>query len=70
MINKLDSDFEVCHFVGLSGVGGVQRNFSEYMKLEIISGNEYKHTIYTLGRVDDHVILPFLTLAKNRISVV
>jgi glycosyltransferase involved in cell wall biosynthesis len=52
MTNKLDSDIRVCHFVGLSGVGGVQRNFSEYMKLEIITGNEYKHTVYTLGTVD------------------
>jgi glycosyltransferase involved in cell wall biosynthesis len=53
MTNKSDSDVKVCHFVGLSGVGGVQRNFSEYMKLEIINGNEYKHTIYTIGKVDD-----------------
>jgi len=53
MTNKLDSDIRVCHFVGLSGVGGVQRNFSEYMKLEISSGNKHKHTIYTIGKVDD-----------------
>ena len=74
MINKLDSDFEVCHFVGLSGVGGVQRNFSEYMKLEIISDNEYRHTIYTLGRVDDQYqfstnILNILEL-KNLLSLI
>jgi glycosyltransferase involved in cell wall biosynthesis len=53
MTRKLDSDVRVCHFVGLSGVGGVQKNFSEYMKLEIINSNEYKHTIYTIGKVDD-----------------
>ena len=52
MTNKLDSGVRVCHFVGLSGVGGVQRNFSEYIKLEIISGNKHKHTIYTMGKVD------------------
>ena len=74
MTNKLDSDIRVCHFVGLSGVGGVQRNFSEYMKLEIISGNEYKHTIYTLGRVDDQYqfstnILNILEL-KNLLSLI
>ena len=74
MINKLDSDFEVCHFVGLSGVGGVQRNFSEYMKLEIISDNEYRHTIYTLGRVDDQYqfstnILNILEL-RNLVSLI
>ena len=74
MTNKLDSDVRVCHFVGLSGVGGVQRNFSEYMKLEIISGNEYKHTIYTLGRVDDQYqfstnILNILEL-RNLVSLI
>ncbi|MBT5400134.1 glycosyltransferase family 4 protein [bacterium] len=74
MTNKLDSDIRVCHFVGLSGVGGVQRNFSEYMKLEIISGNEYKHTVYTLGTVDDQYqfstnILNILEL-KNLLSLI
>ena len=74
MTNKLDSDIRVCHFVGLSGVGGVQRNFSEYMKLEIISDNEYRHTIYTLGRVDDQYqfstnILNILEL-KNLLSLI
>lgn len=51
---NLDLDFKVSHFVGLSGVGGVQRNFSEYMKLEIKDGNHNKHKIYTLGKVDTH----------------
>ena len=74
MTNKLDSGVRVCHFVGLSGVGGVQRNFSEYMKLEIISGNEYKHTVYTLGTVDDQYqfstnILNILEL-KNLLSLI
>ena len=74
MTNKLDSNVRVCHFVGLSGVGGVQRNFSEYMKLEIISGNRYKHTIYTLGKVDDQYKLPTNILnileLRNLISLI
>ena len=44
----------VSHFVGLSGVGGVQRNFSEYInnksKSELDDG--LSHKIYTLGTVD------------------
>ena len=74
MINKLDSKVRVCHFVGLSGVGGVQRSFSEYMKLESINGNKYKHTVYTLGRVDEQYqfstdILNILEL-KNLVSLI
>jgi glycosyltransferase involved in cell wall biosynthesis len=52
MKKKIDTEFRVSHFVGLSGVGGVQRNFSEYMKLEITNGNESTHKIYTIGDVD------------------
>jgi glycosyltransferase involved in cell wall biosynthesis len=52
MKNKIDTELRVSHFVGLTGVGGVQRNFSEYMKLEITNGNESKHKIYTIGEVD------------------
>lgn len=52
MKNKLGSELRVSHFVGLTGVGGVQRNFSEYMRLEISNGNENKHKIYTIGDVD------------------
>ena len=49
-----EKKLEISHYVGLSGVGGVQRNFSEYMKLEIKDGNHNKHKIYTLGKVDTH----------------
>jgi len=51
-IDKLNSDIRISHFVGLSGVGGVQKNFSEYIKLEITNGNSRKHKVYTIGKVD------------------
>lgn len=45
---------EVSHFVGLSGVGGVQRNFVEYINNQHISGvnDTVQHKVYTLGCVD------------------
>ena len=45
---------EVSHFVGLSGVGGVQRNFVEYINNQSISelDNTIRHKVYTLGEVD------------------
>ena len=51
-IDKLNSDIRISLFVGLSGVGGVQKNFSEYIKLEITNGNSRKHKVYTIGKVD------------------
>jgi glycosyltransferase involved in cell wall biosynthesis len=43
----------VSHFVGLSGIGGVQRNFMEYINNKNVSGfdNGLSHKIYTLGNV-------------------
>ena len=56
--NLLDRDLEVSHFVGLSGIGGVQRIFFEYIKLEILNGKGKKHTIYTIGSVDSQYKIP------------
>jgi glycosyltransferase involved in cell wall biosynthesis len=44
----------VSHFVGLSGIGGVQRNFMEYINNKNVSGLDsgLSHKIYTLGVVD------------------
>jgi glycosyltransferase involved in cell wall biosynthesis len=44
----------ISHFVGLSGVGGVQRNFFEYINNQAMLGrdNRFIHKIYTLGKVD------------------
>ena len=44
----------VSHFVGLSGVGGVQRNFVEYINSRTVleSDSSFFHKIYTLGSVD------------------
>ena len=51
--------YEIIHFVGLSGIGGVQRNFSEY--IDTISSDDklFNHKVYTLGSVDDQYNLPF-----------
>ena len=49
---------EVSHFVGLSGVGGVQRNFVEYINHQDLLNSRFKHKIYTLGKVDLQYQLP------------
>ena len=43
---------QVSHFVGLSGVGGVQRNFVEYINNQVALDNRLLHKVYTLGKVD------------------
>jgi len=43
---------QVSHFVGLRGVGGVQKNFIEYLKDVKIRPSKFKHVIYTLGGID------------------
>jgi len=45
---------KISHFVGLSGIGGVQRNFVEYINNQITSESdgEFLHKVYTLGDVD------------------
>jgi len=57
---------EVSHFVGLSGVGGVQRNFVEYINNQSISelDNTIRHKVYTLGEVDSQY-----ELLENFLSV-
>jgi glycosyltransferase involved in cell wall biosynthesis len=47
------SNIQISHFVGLSGIGGVQRNFMEYMNNNATSGldNNLSHKVYTLGNV-------------------
>ena len=49
---------QVSHYVGLSGVGGVQRNFVEYMEFELKQETNYKHKVYTNGKVDSQYNLP------------
>ena len=48
----------VSHFVGLSGVGGVQRNFVEYINNQTTSSNSLSHKVYTLGEVDSQYKIP------------
>ncbi len=52
---------QISHFVGLSGIGGVQRNFLEYINHQIVSGSKLKHKVYTLGVVDLQYQLPIDT---------
>jgi glycosyltransferase involved in cell wall biosynthesis len=53
-----DKTLEISHFVGLSGIGGVQRMFFEYIELEINNRKSDKHTIYTAGKVDSQYKIP------------
>lgn len=49
MTNRL---IRVSHYVGLSGIGGVQRNFVEYLNYALEADEYLKHKVYTLGSVD------------------
>jgi glycosyltransferase involved in cell wall biosynthesis len=43
---------QISHFVGLSGIGGVQRNFVEYIVNAQSKHDKFKHRLYTIGGVD------------------
>jgi len=47
--NKNQGENRVSHFVSLNGIGGVQKNFTEYIES---SSSNFKHTVYTLGEID------------------
>ena len=60
-----EANYRISHFVGLSGVGGVQKNFSEYIKMEISNGNEYKHKIEQLVNAQKKFITTVISDAKK-----
>jgi glycosyltransferase involved in cell wall biosynthesis len=49
---------EISHFVGLSGIGGVQRNFIEYLDFVNSNKDGFRHKVYTFGKVDLQYKLP------------
>jgi glycosyltransferase involved in cell wall biosynthesis len=44
----------IAHFIGLSGIGGVQSNFIEYMRDIELHPSKYHHKVYTIGSIDAH----------------
>ena len=58
----------VSHFVGLSGIGGVQSNFVEYMKHIKLHPSKYEHKVYTIGSIDSHYELDNDVLDIRKIS--
>jgi len=60
----------VSHFVGLSGIGGVQKNFSDYIKDQITINSKVIHKVYTMGSVDYQYELPInIYNIKNPINL-
>jgi len=45
------SHFKIVHVIGLRGIGGVQKNFCEY--IDTIDNQSKNHTVVTWGEVDD-----------------
>ncbi len=43
----------VNHYVGLSGIGGVQKNFIDYYIYTTTTESQYKHKVFTRGVVDE-----------------
>jgi len=55
MSNKV---IHVSHYLGLTGVGGVQSNFVEYLENALESQDKINHKVYTLGGNDFQYNLP------------
>ena len=64
----------ISHFVGLSGIGGVQRNFLEYINNQMLSESELLHKVYTLGKIDTQYKMPIkvynIKKLKNLLSLI
>lgn len=58
----------ISHFVGLSGIGGVQRNFVEYLNTALSHEIKFEHKVYTLGDVDSQYIVPIEVLDIRKIK--
>jgi len=58
----------VSHVVGLSGIGGVQSNFVEYINNVNLGTSIYRHKVYTFGDVDIHYQLTINVLNVRKIS--
>jgi glycosyltransferase involved in cell wall biosynthesis len=58
----------ISHFVGLSGIGGVQSNFIEYMNNIVLHPSKYHHKVYTFGSVDSYYQLTYDVLDIRKIS--
>ena len=61
-IFKHNANIHVSHYVGLTGIGGVQNNFVEYLNHVAKSNTRIKHKVYTLGQVDSQYKLPVSVL--------
>jgi len=59
---------QISHFVGLSGIGGVQRNFVEYLNTALTHNIQFSHKVYTLGDVDNQYNLPIEVLDIRKIG--
>ena len=74
MKNNNIHPLDVSHYVGLSGVGGVQKNFSEYIKYDLIQNPNSRHKVYTNGSVDSQYDLPINVFSikniKNLLSLI
>jgi len=59
---------QVSHFIGLSGIGGVQRNFVEYLADIESNHSQFKHRVYTMGKVDGEyrITIDILNIKKLR----
>ena len=70
-MNNNCRDIAVSHFVGLSGVGGVQKNFVEYINAQNIlrSSNHFLHKVYTLGDIDQQYTLPIKVYNVRKLKI-
>ncbi len=58
----------VSHFVGLKGLGGVQKNFTEYINYLQSNPGLIKHKVYTIGETDHQYNLEIETFDIKKIS--
>jgi len=64
-MKKSEPEINISHLIGLRGVGGVQRNFTEYLNNEGLKDSNLAHKIYTFGSQDsEYVVSDVLDIRK------
>ena len=66
--NDTHKELKISHFVGLSGVGGVQKNFTEYLNYSDSRSDQLIHKVYTFGNTDPEYCLKVKVFDIRKIS--
>ena len=67
-MSQNEQKINISHFVGLRGIGGVQKNFTEYINNNYLHNIDLVHKVYTLGAKDPEYVLNIEVLDITKLT--